>query len=773
MMENYPIVPGRGLVTAAATKMRLEYLASMQNAVPHIAETALPLPAIQHNIESFIGSVEIPVGLVGPLLFRDNNKEELVHGVVGTLEGALVASMNRGAKAISLSGGFEAAFIHQKMSRAPMFRFEKIADAVAFIQWTEKHFQQIKRETKKHSNHAILREITTVITGRNVHAKFIYSTGDASGQNMTTTCTWHAMQWIVGAFQKETGVKIISHVIEGNASSDKKVSSWSVVEGRGVHVVAECFLKEEVINKILRTTSDRIVECYNPSVAVTRMDGMMGYNINVANAIASLFVATGQDLASIHESSTAILSVEKTGDGLYLSLNLPSLVIGTVGGGTHLPKQNEALRLMNCAGTGKIERFAKLIAGFALSLEISTYAAIVSGEFAKAHEKLGRNKPVKWLLPSEITESLVREMISAQHHDAEVFSVKLNEENLTENGIITTLTARASKKLIGFIPMTVNVSGSNGLGRGERNVLIKSKALDIEVIRGFHLMAASIDPELSDLIYGHRDFLEYNNCHEKEIRMYNYIAQAGFDTIPYYYGACINRNKEAYLVMQEMLNENELRLFNSENRPDLWDEATIRNTIDAIAKLHKVLSDDKKFMEEFDVFRPEKALRLYEKLADINSREEEDPALKAASERMRRYLGELREPIEEMGLPLTVIHNDFNPRNIAIRKDNRVCIYDWELVVRNIPHRDIVELLAFVLRKDFTVEELNRYLDHHYFIAGQNIQRSKWNSGYERALKEFLVTRVSFYKAAGIVMKLKFADRIMANALRMIEMLEV
>ena len=115
---------------------------------------------------------------------------------------------------------------------------------------------------------------------------------------------------------------------------------------------------------------------------------MAGYNINLANAIAAIFVATGQDLASVHESSIGILKLERKDDGLYLQLTLPNLVIGTVGGGTHLTKQSEALAMMGCLGSGKVNRFAQLIAGFALGLEISTYAAIVSGEFAKAHEKL-------------------------------------------------------------------------------------------------------------------------------------------------------------------------------------------------------------------------------------------------------------------------------------------------------------------------------------------------------------------------------------------------
>ena len=119
-------------------------------------------------------------------------------------------------------------------------------------------------------------------------------------------------------------------------------------------MVAECNLPEEIIRSVLRTTSEDLVRCFTQSVAMSKLDGMTGYNINVANAVAAIFAATGQDLGSIHESACGILNVEKTTEGLYLSLNLPGLVIGTVGGGTHLPKQKEALELMGCYGQGKV-----------------------------------------------------------------------------------------------------------------------------------------------------------------------------------------------------------------------------------------------------------------------------------------------------------------------------------------------------------------------------------------------------------------------------------
>ena len=299
-----------------------------------------------------IGAVEIPVGIAGPLLYRKGDHEEFVYTAAGTLEGALLASMNRGAKVISNSGGFTAAVIHQKMIRSPLFIFTSLSESIIFKNWIEANFDRIKNKVEHYSNHARLQSVLTFVTGKGVHLKFVYTTGDASGQNMTTTCTWHGVLWINQHFTAECHIEPVHFVIEGNGASDKKVSSFSMMHGRGVHVVAECELEEQVIEKVLRTNSADFVRCYNQSRVLSQLDGMIGYNINVANAIAAIFVATGQDLACIHESGTGVLNVEKTEKGLYCSLNLPSLVIGTVGGGTHLAKQNEALSIMNCAGSG-------------------------------------------------------------------------------------------------------------------------------------------------------------------------------------------------------------------------------------------------------------------------------------------------------------------------------------------------------------------------------------------------------------------------------------
>ncbi len=765
-MENIPIIPGRGLISDTAVEIRRKFIEDEGFVIEKIKKHRFDKSEIQNNIESFIGSVEIPVGIAGPLLFVENNKEELVYCVAGTLEGALIASMNRGAKVLSKSSGFNAVVIHQKMIRAPMFLFNNLTETVQFRNWISANFEIIKSVTQKHSNHADLLNIEPFIIGRSIHLKFIYTTGDASGQNMTTSCTWHAMLWISENFTLQTNIEIQHFIIEGNAASDKKVSQASVLNGRGVHVVAECFIDEDVINKVLRTTSSDIFRYFGSSLSMSKIDGMPGYNINVANAIAAIFVATGQDLGSIHESSNGILNIEKTETGLYFSLNLPSLVIATTGGGTHLPKQKEALELMNCYGTGKIERFAKLIAGFSLALEISTYSAIVSGEFAKAHEKLGRNKPVNRLLKIEINEDFIKKCLNKNIFEIENVTAKISHKTIIDNGIITNITNRVSKKIIGFIP--VEIKSEEKIYQ----ILLKSKALDSEVIQGICVMAASINPDLSDLIEKHAEFLEYNLTHLKEIEIYESLYENNLKGVPEYFGKYIDKKREIYITSIEALEYSDLKYINSENNPEIWSKTDIENTINSISKIHKFYSkeENRKSLKAFKDFKSWESKDLSKKLISLVIEDTENLYLKKKYAEMFEFIENSEEEYNILKIGKTVIHNDFNSRNIAVRSNGDACIYDWELSVINIPHRDIIEFLSFVLPENFDENTFWEYIDFHFSLY-KNYEKSDWIQAYIYAIKEYVTSRVSFYEVAGILMKYEFSNRVSLNSFRMLEIL--
>lgn len=764
-MSEFPIVPGRGLVTKLSTQLRLDFLKNNNLKVKKISKTLLDIDDVKNNIESFVGSTEIPLGIVGPLYFNDDQTEELVYCLAGTLEGALVASMNRGVKAITNSGGFSATIAWQKMCRVPMFIFNDAEEALKFKEYSITQFQNIKKVAEQYSNHAKLNEIDVIQLESVVHIKFIYTTGDASGQNMTTSCTWHAMLYIVDKFKEDTGITPIDFIIEGNGSSDKKVSKSNIENGRGINVTAECTLTEKVINQTLRTTSDKLYQCFLPSKQMTASDGMVGYNINVANAIAAIYVATGQDLASIHESSIGFLHLEKTREGLKFQLNLTNLVIGTVGGGTQLPKQSEALELMGCLGNGKVERFAKLICGFALGLEISTYSAIVSGEFAKAHEKLGRNKPKNWLTRSELTSDFLKSAL-IQTTENNAFEINIADDSLLENGIITNIASRINKKLIGFIPLNIS---NNDKGMKDTKLLIKSKALDEEVIKGLHVIAASIDPQLSDLFKSSKANLEFINSHIKEIEIYKYLTAENFDFIPKYYGCKIDSKREIYFFIQELIDYSKLKIVNSENNPENWGQANICKVINVINGFHDNAEMSK--LEMIQEFTPWKSKDLYKKLLTLLLNDAEEHPNHHQLKNLLEGIDLFEDEAKAINLKKSIIHNDFNSRNIFIDNSGNPVIYDWELAVIDFKHRDIVEFLSFVLNDDFTSDDLRHYLKYHHQL-NENECWKEYLKAYKYSIKVYITCRVSFYEVSGILIKYDFSKRVMNNAFKMLEMIE-
>ena len=767
LTENLPVIPGRGLVVKSAVEMRHAFLEQQDFTFEKIKSSKLELNEIQNNIESYIGSVEIPLGVVGPILYKDQSKEELVYAAVGTLEGALVASMNRGAKAISQGGGFSAEISWQKMVRSPLFLFRTPEEANTFQAFVKTEFFKVAELVKKYSNHANLRTIERFVRGTNVHLKLIFSTGDASGQNMTTTCSWHAIMHLVDEFKERFGITPIDYVIEGNGAADKKISQYNITNGRGIRVTANCFLPEATIHKVLRTTSEKMIRFFGPSKSFAEEESMVGYNINVANAIAAFFLATGQDMACVHESAVGFLELDGVDGGLNLQLTLPNLVVGTVGGGTNLKRQSEALDMMGCLGTAKVDRFAKLIAGFALGLEISTYAAIVSGEFAKAHEKLGRNKPIQWLLKSELTTTFLSK-VANETNSTNPYSFQVVENDTFDNGILTLIAKRSSKKLLGFIPLERNVELENGEIHTEK-LLLKSKALDMETLKGLHLMASSIDTQLADLIKKFGPQLEYKNTHKKDIVLYQKLTKIGFKYIPRFEGSLINSNREIYLFIQEFLDYSELRIVNSENNPEEWNAADISSVLSALKEFHYALENE--HLPDVQEFDASISIPLYQKLLEITIIEGKHINNREMLRTIQMNLENWSQIAKNIKLPKTIIHNDFNSRNIAIRKNGTPVFYDWELAVVDFPTRDIVEFLSFVLPLDFTKEDLVQYLGYYDKKVAQLSKDNPWFQALCFSLENYIVTRLSFYEVAGVIMKYDFSNRVLNVALKMLKML--
>jgi len=235
-----PKIPLRGHYGEAARLHRLEFLRQETGApLFSLQGTTLVPEKLTKNIENMIGSVEVPVGIAGPLLFEGRQARGLLYAPLATTEGALVASVTRGAKSISLSGGVTTAVLSQRMTRVPVFLFAELKSAMRFCRWIREHAAELRGWAKQVSSHAELLSCEPILMADQVHVQCVYETGDAAGQNMTTSATWRICQAILECLKTEPDITPRKFFVEANCSTDKKVSFRSYLSGRGMRVVAK------------------------------------------------------------------------------------------------------------------------------------------------------------------------------------------------------------------------------------------------------------------------------------------------------------------------------------------------------------------------------------------------------------------------------------------------------------------------------------------------------------------------------------------------------
>lgn len=757
-------IPGRGLYTEEARNARLQFLKDRTGlSLESMRTTRLESADLRGNIENFIGGIEIPVGLAGPLLIkREGEADSVAYAPVATTEGALISSITRGAKAASLSGGIFAKAIRQRMTRAPMFEMKSISEAVRFSEHALSRFSDIQSLIKKRSNFSKLIEIEPVIIGRSVHLCFIYETGDAAGQNMTTICTMSVCTWLIDDIQQNCGIEVVEFVLEGNLSTDKKASHRSAIRGRGTQVIAECKIPHAVLLSTLKVTPEQMVKIYNRGISANVYAGMQAFNVNVANIVAGIFAATGQDIACTHESSIAQLHLEIDGGDLYASLTMPSLIVGTVGGGTRLSAQNEMLQLLGCEGAHQSARLAETICAFALALDLSTLAAMVGGQFASAHERLGRNKEQLWLKHEELNDQFFTEVLKPRFPDAHRFSARTIPMRAGDSLVIESA-SQVTKRLCGLFPFEVEISGPSG--NMKIPVLLKVKPTDREVILATELMASLCNNELAHAYKAHAEVNPFIGCHLREMKIYEETDPRFTEIAPKFYGNIRDDRREVFILAMEYFAPTEEIPFLG--HPSKWSEAHLHAAIDGIAAYHSLWLGKEAELQSKEwissIPTPEALSRsttFWTALAKHGRQEFSEWLSERDFEIHWQIIHSLKEdPQAWQALaksPRTLIHNDFNPRNITFKRSDsnelKLCAYDWELATIHLPQRDLAELLSFTLDSNTTWDELQHYLTHHREKLEQASQvkfdAREWQQGFELCLKEFLITRLSMYFVA-------------------------
>jgi len=352
--------------------------------------------ASQRNCENMIGAVQVPLGIAGPLLITNNESQTTDYYIpLATTEGALVASVGRGCKAISLAGGVKAQSFRAGVTRGPVFKVKNIEHNNRLYDYIEKNsdnFKKIATETSKHIN---LIGIDTKSTGLYRFVRFTYNTQDAMGMNMVTIATDAIVKNI------EQSTKAVCTALSGNFCVDKKPSWQNIILNRGFEVWAEVVLNQKSLI-LLKTNAKVLYETWLSKCMIgSAMSGSMGFNAHFANVLAAIFLATGQDIAHVAECAVGMTTMDiiknNNDEDLYVSVYLPDLMIGTIGGGTGLSAQKESLSIMGvCGGSNgdNSHNFARIIGSAVLAGEISLLASLSEGSLARAHERLGRGKNV-------------------------------------------------------------------------------------------------------------------------------------------------------------------------------------------------------------------------------------------------------------------------------------------------------------------------------------------------------------------------------------------
>ncbi|XP_063151595.1 3-hydroxy-3-methylglutaryl-Coenzyme A reductase [Candoia aspera] len=346
--------------------------------------------------ENVIGYMPIPVGVVGPLLL--DKKEFRVP--MATTEGCLVASTNRGCRAICLGGGASSRILADGMTRGPVVRLPTACQSAEVKTWLEtpEGFKIIKDAFDSTSRFARLQRLHIGLAGRNLYIRFQSKTGDAMGMNMISKGTEKALARLQEEFPD---LHVVA--VSGNYCTDKKPAAINWIEGRGKSVVCEAVIPEKVVKEVLKTTTEAMIEVnVNKNLVGSAMAGSIGgYNAHAANIVTAMYIACGQDAAQNISSSNCITLMESTGPtskDLYISCTMPSIEIGTVGGGTNLLPQQACLQMLGVQGASadnpgeNARQLAKIVCATVMAGELSLTAALAAGHLVKSHMIHNRSK---------------------------------------------------------------------------------------------------------------------------------------------------------------------------------------------------------------------------------------------------------------------------------------------------------------------------------------------------------------------------------------------
>ena len=388
MRESVPRDP-QADYTAGQAAARREFVTRHTGAgLDHIGRFSFDPALCDGNVENFMGVAQVPIGVAGPLHIDGEHAQGDFYIPLATTEGTLVASYNRGMRLLTECGGVRTTVVESHMQRAPVFTFDDAVQARDFGEWVTGHEAGIRAAAEATTRSGKVTYIGQYQVGPLRFLRINYTTGDAAGQNMTGKATLAASTWI-----HENHPDHPQFLLSGNIDTDKKQSHINTLLTRGKRVVAEIVIKKDILRDLMGVHTETLFWARQVSAVGSFLAGGANNGAHAANGLAALFIATGQDVANVAESHAGIVYTQLLHNGdYYWSITLPALIVATYGGGTGLPTQREALRMLGCEGTGKADKLAEICAAVVLAGETSLSSAVIHGDWVSSHEAHGRNR---------------------------------------------------------------------------------------------------------------------------------------------------------------------------------------------------------------------------------------------------------------------------------------------------------------------------------------------------------------------------------------------
>ena len=355
--------------------------------LPHLGGRPVAPDQARGNVENLIGFAQVPVGLAGPLEVDTAAGRRTAYVPMATNEGALVASYSRGMKALAAGGGARARVIREGLTQCPILVYDDARGALAAAELARGQLEAWRARVGELTRHGALADLSTHVLGRRLVLGLCFTTGDAIGINMAA----RAADEISADLAARSGAR--ARYVHGE-DVEKRANARALLDGRGRSVVAEARVPRSALEEILRVRPEDLVAIRQSYAVGFAHLGTHNHLVQVANGLAAVLLACGQDVAYVTESAVGFLDLEADGAGdLYACATLPALLVGTVGGGSNKGTAAECLDLLGVRGDGGANTFAEILAATVLAGDLSLMASFCTHEFVAAHERLGRNRP--------------------------------------------------------------------------------------------------------------------------------------------------------------------------------------------------------------------------------------------------------------------------------------------------------------------------------------------------------------------------------------------